>query len=292
MVTRDEIQEFAEMNNMYINTDRDIDYFVNLLNSNGGKCPCDEYRICPCQQAVSEAQRAVQEDKHKEACCICHLLVTKEYIDEWGIKLNTEQNNKPKQTKTESKWEIKTPMLIELLGTFKKAEKLMDGGEIGKAAETLTNKANESDCGMCQNMLSTERLRMDYVGRICEMDSDECEIEKMRARERTKRIEEFLKKVDEYAETGKIDGKEVQKEEENEQTVETQPKKQSEYHACLKTMPANMPNAGALPEKETRVRFAIASKMCAKQGRGEETTFEEELSNYREEHPEFFERNE
>jgi hypothetical protein len=129
---------------------------------------------------------------------------------------------------------------------------------------------------------------MDVLGSTCEMDGDECEIEKQQMKERGKRIEKFLLKVDEMAINGTIDG-ELVDEKPKEEIPE---RKQDKYHACLAVMPANMPNAGALPEYETRVRFAIASKMCAKQGRGEETTFEDELGKYKNAHPEFFTREE
>jgi len=290
MATREDLENFAIQNGFYLHPDRDIDNFVEMLNSNGGKCPCDDYRICPCTQAPGEAQRAIQEDRHKEACCPCHFFITPEYMVAWKLRIDTPPTN-IEITQEKQPWEIKTPMLIELMETFTKAEKLMEKGKIDEAAETLTTRANESECGMCQNLLATERLRMDYLSALCELDTDECELAKMEAKKRTSRIKTFLQQVDEYAETGQIDGKDINEEENK--SPQTIPRKlSSEYHSCLKTMYSNIPDTGALPEKERKVKFAMASKMCAAGTRGEETTVEYELAKYRKEHPELFERQE
>lgn len=287
MTTREDLELFAVTNGFYLHPDRDIDHFVSLLNSRGGKCPCDDYRICPCSQATGEAQRAIQEDRHKEAACTCHLFVTPEYITAWKLKVNTSSPPANSQKANSSSWEIQNPMLLELMGVFKKAEKLMEKGKIEDAAEVLTTKANESECEMCQNLLATERLRMDYLGKLCEIDADECELEKQKAKERTKRIEKFIQKVDEYSATGQIDGQEP-----TDEPAEPPPRKSDAYHTCLKTIPATALPVGALPEHEVRVRFAIASKMCAKEGKGIPTTFEEELAHYKFENPNMFVRKE
>jgi hypothetical protein len=297
MPTKEEILEFATTNNLIIHPDRDLDYFISLLNSSGGKCPCDEYRICPCQQSVTESNKAVQENRYKEACCACYFLVTPEFIEAWELKIETPTKTETKKQKQENtKWEITTPKVKDLVETFEKATKLAAKGNIDEAADILTAKADETECIMCQGLLENERIHMDVLGSTCKLDKDECEIEKQQMKEREKRRLIFLAKVDEYSVKGTINGKnpEDDTESENDSHVsESLPEKKSNpYHTCLKTMPANMPNAGALPEYETRVRFAIASKMCAKEGRNEPTGFESELETYREEHPEFFTRGE
>jgi hypothetical protein len=286
MATREEIEEFAAINNLYIHPDRDIDYFIKLLNDNGGRCPCDDYRICPCDNAPLEAQKAIDEDRHKEACCTCHFLVTKEYMIAWDMKTPMITTETTVKKEDKRKWEPQTQEIKEMIGLFKKARTLAEKNKAQDAAELLTEAADNSNCSMCQRLLSVERMHMDVLGSTCEMDGDECEIEKQQMKERGKRIEKFLLKVDELAINGTIDGEQV------DDTPKEPEKKQDSYHACLSTMPSNMPNAGALPEYETKVRFAIASKMCAKQGRGEETTFENELEKYKQAHPEFFIREE
>jgi hypothetical protein len=287
MTTREEIEEFAAINNLLIHPDRDIDYFIKLLNDNGGRCPCDEYRVCPCDNAPIEAQKAIAEQRNKEACCTCHFLVTEEYIEAWELKTPTKKQTKTETKKEEkNKWEPQTQEIKEMIGLFKKARTLAEKNKAQDAAELLTEAADNSNCGMCQRLLSVERMHMDVLGSTCEMDGDECEIEKQQMKERGKRIEKFLLKVDELAVNGTIDGEQV------DDAPKEPERKQDNYHACLSTMPSNMPNAGALPEFETKVRFALASKMCAKQGRGEETTFEEELEKYKTTHPEFFAREE
>jgi hypothetical protein len=286
MTTREEIEEFAAINNLLIHPDRDIDYFIKLLNDNGGRCPCDEYRVCPCDNAPIEAQKAITEQRNKEACCMCHFLVTEKYIEAWELKMPITSTHEETTKEEKRKWEAQTNEIKELLGLFKKARALAEKNKAQDAAEILTEAADNSNCGMCQRLLSVERMHMDVLGSTCEMDGDECEIEKQQMKERGKRIEKFLLKVDELAVNGTIDGEQVD-------DIPKEPeRKQDNYHACLSTMPSNMPNAGALPEFETKVRFAMASKMCAKQGRGEETTFEEELEKYKRTHPEFFTRDE
>ena len=287
MTTREEIEEFAAINNLLIHPDRDIDYFIKLLNDNGGRCPCDEYRVCPCDNAPIEAQKAIAEQRNKEACCTCHFLVTEEYIEAWELKTPTKKQTKTETKKEEkNKWEPQTQEIKEMIGLFKKARTLAEKNKAQDAAELLTEAADNSNCGMCQRLLSVERMHMDVLGSTCEMDGDECAIEQQQMKERVKRIEKFLLKVDELAVNGTIDGEQV------DDAPKEPERKQDNYHACLSTMPSNMPNAGALPEFETKVRFAMASKMCAKQGRGEETTFEEELEKYKQAHPEFFTREE
>jgi len=292
MITASQLEEYAAMHGLFIHPDRDLEHFVGLVNTGGGKCPCDGSRLCPCPQAPEDAKKALREGRPKEAACTCHLMVTKEYLDAWGMKVPAPSAQEPQEEEVteepgDEDWQVQTEEIQDLVLTIKAASNFVEKGKVDKAAEVLMREIDKSECDMCQKLLMAEASRMGFIQNICEVDEEECKRERAHAVERAKRIEKLLKQVDKYAVTHDLEEAQDVGEVEERGPPE---RKIDSYHACLSAVHSNAPNTGALPEYEKQVRFAISSKLCAAQNRGEQTSFEEELEKYKDQHPEMFTR--
>jgi hypothetical protein len=268
MVTRQILEDFARRNPpLVIHPERDIDAFVDMLNQRGGHCPCDEDRICPCPQAPNEARNQMNK---KEKCCTCHFYVTPEYVAAWEL------SERPPEEQKKSTWKIQTDKIKDLTAVIDKVEDLIEENDPSMAAKVLDSKSNSSDCGMCKQLLGTEVLRMKYLGEICKSDGGVCDRETESAMIRMEEIKDLLKQVDEYAITGKIGGKTVEPDEEEQV--------QDKFHSCMSTLAGMEDDPQALPEWNNRAKLYIKSKICS--GRAED--FEDGLIQCREEHGDWF----
>jgi len=281
MLTLDALIEYSAQTGLLINPEKDIETFIEIVNQKEGRCPCDEYRICPCPEARNEAVNGADP---KKMCCMCQLFVTHEYVNAWGLHVPKPEPAPKKRKETtpepEFEWEIKTPKIKELMKTVETAERLVRKRRPDEAKKVLQDQIDSSDCAMCQELLGTETLRMQYLEKVCQRSDDTCGREIKSAEAQFEDIKTLLRQTDEYSVQGTVDGKPIHGEENGEE------KPQDEFHACMKTLAELEIETGAIPEKINQVKLYIRSKICSK-GVADES---EALLLCREDHPEWFTR--
>lgn len=265
MTTIEELQQFAQKNNLRIHPARDINGIVEQLNANGGACLCDGGRKCPCEQAITECMNV----DPKNQTCLCRVFVTNNYLAAWGhiqgdssAPKKTQKKQKEAETKSKTKqtsdqiykYVAKNKELDEHLKALAEARKKLDLVELDQAEKILKNDTDKASCIECKKKLQAETDRFKFLKSICSLKETEFDVARCK-----KEIENAKSSIDDLAvlfikaDGGDIKGEDV---EEEKKTY------RSDYHACM-SQALKSEELKDYPQKE---KFSMAQKMCSNKG--------------------------
>lgn len=255
MVSAQELLDFAARHNLTFHPSKSLDEFVELVNSNGGACPCVAGRMCPCEEALDDIASA---SRPQESCCTCRSFVTADYLAAWG-----HDGDSPKKAPSSSPSEEVDPETVKVANQISTALgaslKLFDANKFEDAANELWGTVDSLDCELCKESLAVEAIRVGSVRDVCSISPDECKKDADRVRKNIIELQSF------YSQVG---GKPAKK------TGKSNP-----YHDAMR----DWLNSPELEQYAKKTKFFIATQLAS----GKVSSVEEGAAKCLEVHPDW-----
>jgi hypothetical protein len=295
LITGNELIDFATEHGLIIPF-KDTDEWAAEINKNDGRCLCDDSRTCPCDESIIDCQN----DDPKQQICLCFLISTTKYAEEFGLTPDmwakksptTGENEGTNYTQSSTPtgnedYTALTPEIQTDIDTMKTARDALTKDDFDTAYNTLAESANTNDCGICAQYMITTAQRINFLAALRDCGESDFDVsnyndEKSRALDWMTQMISFFIQVD-----MSLNGIETT-DQTNEATIqdnnsEDDPKKpgfHSPYQAC---MSKNM-SIDDIKNMKQQARFCIATKMC----RSEPAPLEQAKEYCKKAHPSWF----
>lgn len=188
MITKEQLQDFAVQNGLFLHPTNPLDAHVERVNAKNGACPCDpDNRVCPCDDAVTDCNNPQKPDKEK--CCTCRIFVSQEYLDAWGY--GTQSTKKRPKTRS-----VVTAQVIDnhvdapaqsadsdvpkevydsavaIIATAKHAKGMLQK-DPAQASDYLMQSLEKLDCPTCEAFFVANALRCQTAAIMCSSGGEE-----------------------------------------------------------------------------------------------------------------------
>ena len=197
-MSAEDLIQYAKNNDLYIHGRTSPQEWEELLNENGGKCPCGHSDVCPCEVFLGKMKNP--ETPPADQVCGCTFYVTKGYLTHykrqpWG---ETITDDTPKQAAKKVSKTDKEPsnakevtyqkvnddipqdvekQFLKTAGKYMEGLKLIENGELDKFVEIARVEEATNPCELCQADADILASHGEYAGALCKHGSGDCEKE-------------------------------------------------------------------------------------------------------------------
>jgi len=283
MITGEDLTAFASEHGLIIPW-KDVDEWADMINSNDGKCICNENRTCPCEESLDDVKRENPENQ----ICACFLFSSQAYSDKWKAgEKDKDTKKQPKQTHekkieavfVDEKYVPETPEIKTDIDALKSARELIERDQFNDANEVLMEAANKpGGCGICAGYLLAEAKRVELVEAVCscgesQFDVKRCKEEKQKAKNAQNGMINLFIEVDKVSTPEASGVDELMEEKGNDvATVDGngERKFRDEYHRCL----SEKAQSTLLKDLTPQGKLCVAMKQCSKHQMTEDDAIE------------------
>jgi hypothetical protein len=246
-VTGRELKNFAEENGLLIPPYRDFDEWAKLVSAKGGQCPCNQEKMCPCQDAITEINEAPTDDL---ACCTCRFYCSERYINHWSDSWRA-QGLIAKKELPKEKRELKNEEIIQIINSLTRTKSKLEKEDPDSATDILQNEAEGNHCEACRSFMEAEAARAMFLSLENKIDVNAYKIDAKRAIDRIDELILLYEQVDESLDTDKV---------ETPKKGDLSDTHRDGYHECL-SKALNHPTLKArVPASQDR--FKVANIFC------------------------------
>lgn len=235
-MSAEDLIQYAKNNDLYIHGRTSPQEWEELLNENGGKCPCGHSDVCPCEIFLEKMKNP--ETPPADQVCGCTFYVTRGYLTHykrqpWGetitddapkqsakkvSKVDKEPSNAEEVTYQKVNNDIPPEVekqALKTAGKYMDGLKLLESGNLDKFVEIARIEEATNPCELCQADADILAAHGEYADALCKHGSKDCEREINSLVQRTMTIidENFMsagyskKSINESANTEKKPGK-------------------------------------------------------------------------------------